>query len=243
MGALRLPALFAAVLLAAGAARALTYQVTPVNLAASGFTFTGTVTTDDTIGALAAENLVDWNILVSGPLTFTITPANSHLNDTVFRLVSATADEIRVAFPEGNFQFNLEGPFTSTVPACGNCDEGGVQLFRSDFGRNHQGISLQDFTDQDPDFSDFQTPVVTGDATFYVAATIVPEPAGALLLGLGALGFFALRRRRQVAPASPQSFRSASRSSRGMRRGRPSSSTMACSVSARATRPRSVSSR
>lgn len=166
---------------------ALTYEITPVNLAASGFSFTGTVTTDGTLGALAPENVVDWSVLVSGPLTFTITPANSHLNDTVFLNVSATADEIRVAFPGGNFQWNLNAPFTSTVSTCGNCDEGGVQLFRSDFGRNHQGIFLVDFAenDDDPNFDDFQTPVVAEDATFYLAATIVPEPATALLLGLG----------------------------------------------------------
>jgi hypothetical protein len=185
--------LFAAgIALVAARSDALIYQITPVNLAASGFSFTGTVTTDGTLGALAPENVVDWSILVSGSFAFTITPANSHLNDTVFANASATADEIHVAFPNGNFQFNLEGPFTSTLPGCGNCDEGAVQLFRSDLGRNHQGMSLVDFDDNDPNVSDFQTPVVTGDATFYLAATIVPEPALALLLGFG---LWATRRR------------------------------------------------
>jgi hypothetical protein len=187
--------LVAAAVALSGRSDALTYQITPVNLAASGFSFTGTITTDGTLGALAAEDVVDWSILVAGPLTFTLTPANSHLNDTVFKNVSATADEIHVAFPEGNFQWNLEGPFTSTVPSCGNCTEGGVQLFRSDFGRNHQGIALVDFTDDDPHFDDFQTPVVADDATFYLAATLVPEPMLALLLGAAALGGAARRRR------------------------------------------------
>lgn len=167
---------------------ALTYQITPVNLAASGASFTGTVTTDDTLGPLTPENLVDWSVVVSGPIEFTITPANSALNETVFWMVSATADEIRVAFPDGNFQFNLLDPFTTTLPECSNCQDGGVQLFRSDLGRNAQGLFLQDFDDNDPLIDDFQGPVVEGGATFYLAATIVPEPALALLLALGLAG-------------------------------------------------------
>jgi hypothetical protein len=190
----RPPAPATALLLALGmlglatGARALTYQITPVNLAASGTTFTGTLTTDGTLGALTEANLVDWSIVVSGPIAFTITPANSQLFDIVFQGVSASPDEIRVAFPDGVLQFDLIAPFTTTVAACGNCEESGVQLFRSDFGRNIQGLSLHDFDDGDPFFQDFQGPVVTGGETSYLAATVVPEPASALLVVVGLAG-------------------------------------------------------
>jgi hypothetical protein len=73
------------------------------------------------------------------------------------------------------------------VPDCSDCDEGGVGLFRSDSGRNLQGLS-------EPGIEGAQGPVVAEDATFYLAATSVPEPALALLLALGICA--ALRRRR-----------------------------------------------
>jgi hypothetical protein len=169
-------------------ARALTYQITPVTLTASGTTFTGTITTDGTLGALTEASFVDWSIAVAGPIAFTITPVNSALFDSVFKGVSASADEIRVAFPDGVLQFDLTAPFTTTVAACGDCEEGGVQLFRSDFGRNTQGLFLIDFDDSDPFIDEFQGPVVTGGETSYLAATVVPEPAGALLVGVGLAG-------------------------------------------------------
>jgi hypothetical protein len=152
------------------------YQITPVNLSVSGTSFTGTITTDGTLGPLAPSNVVDWEIGVSGPIAFTITPANSGLNETVFSLVSATADDLRVTFPDGNLQFNLLAPFTATVPACSSCEEGAVQLFRSDYGRNAQGFFLQDVVDDDPFIDDFEGPVVTSGAMDYLAATAVPEP-------------------------------------------------------------------
>jgi hypothetical protein len=169
-------------------ARALTYKITPVNLAASGITFTGTLTTDGTLGALTEADLIDWSVDVAGPIAFTITPANSQLFDTVFRGVTASADEIRVAFPDGVLQFVLIAPFTTTVAACGDCEESDVQLFRSDFGRNTQGFVLRDFDDGDPSFEDFQGPVVTGGETSYLAAVVVPEPASSMLLAVGLAG-------------------------------------------------------
>lgn len=187
-------------LVPADRARALTYDITPVNLASSGVTFTGTVTTDGSLGPITDSNLVDWSIDVSGPVNFTITPANSALNATVFSMVSASTTEIQVAFPDGNFQFNLLSPFTTTVPSCGNCEEGAVQLFRSDFGRNNQGFFLMDTEDSDPSFDDFQGPVVESTATFYVAATIVPEPGVTVLLGVGLASLGCAARSRSQAP-------------------------------------------
>jgi len=170
---------------------ALTYRIEPVNLVVSGATFEGTVTTDGTLGSLAPANLVDWSVDVSGPLDFTITPANSALNSTVFSMVSASETEIRVAFPDGVFQFNLIGPFTTTVPECSSCFEGAVQLFRSDFERNIQGLDLHDEDDSDPSINDFQGPVVAENETSYLAATIVPEPSPRLL-GIAAIAAIAL---------------------------------------------------
>jgi hypothetical protein len=207
--AVALPFALGAALLAgslAGPGRAATYQITPVLLLDSGITFTGTITTDDTVGALAPSNLTDWSVQVSGPIELTITPANSELNETVFAMVSAVADEVRVAFPDGNFQFIFEPPFTTTVPTCGNCDESGLVLLRSDFGRNLQGLFLTDGDDSDPSIEASQSPVVVGDDTYYVAATLVPEPSAVLLSAAGSIAFACAARpvrRRGATSAAP----------------------------------------
>jgi len=152
-------------------ASANTYDISPFNLP-SGFSVSGTIETDGTIGLLSTINVVSWNISISGTPSFSITPANSSINSTVFSNVTATAEELQVAFPDGVLQFNFTGPFSSTVPDCGNCIESGLSLARFDFGRNQQGLVLSDSDDSTPNIIVFNDQVVPAGETFYVGGRL-----------------------------------------------------------------------
>ncbi|MEM1168336.1 MAG: PEP-CTERM sorting domain-containing protein [Cyanobacteria bacterium P01_H01_bin.35] len=113
-------------------AQAATFNITPLDFG-DGFVATGTITTDDTIGALTADNLTSWNIMVTdgiGASGFTFTETNSKLIPNS-QGISTDGNQLNVAFPNGVLQFDsLTRNRNPIFP------DYSISLARFDLGRN-----------------------------------------------------------------------------------------------------------
>lgn len=78
--------------LGTASAMATTFQVTPLDLG-SGFSLTGSITTDGTLGALSSTNVTGWQFTVSEVTDTFYTKANTV---NVSNLVEATGNQLRV---------------------------------------------------------------------------------------------------------------------------------------------------
>ncbi|WP_372622439.1 hypothetical protein [Falsiroseomonas sp.] len=145
----------------------------------------GTLTTDGTIGALATQNITDWNLVLSdGAATLVLTPANSqHVIDG--QAFSATATQL---------VFDFAAP-------------SGAALFQAPFigaGTNYWCLEIAGCTGAGPQaesvYLNFTPPgVVATYATAQVIGTVVAtvaEPAAFAIFGLGLVGLGILRRKR-----------------------------------------------
>ncbi|MGD1806317.1 PEP-CTERM sorting domain-containing protein [Dapis sp. BLCC M126] len=161
-------------------AQAATFNITPLDFG-DGFVATGTITTDDTIGALTADNLTSWNIMVTdgiGASGFTFTETNSRLIGNS-KGISTDGNQLNVAFPNGVLQFNsLTGN-----PAFADYT---ITLARFDLGRNSASYSNS---------IDFVNPSIDGlaDSATYVAGELAstlpptattPEPTTLFALAM-----------------------------------------------------------
>ncbi|HEV7263954.1 MAG TPA: hypothetical protein VGN83_03420 [Falsiroseomonas sp.] len=145
----------------------------------------GTVTTDGTIGALATQNITDWNLLLSdGSTTLVLTPANSqHVIDG--QALSATAAELVFDFAAASGAALFQAPYIGA-------------------NTNYWCLEISGCTGAGPRaesvFLNFVPPgVVTTFTTAQVIGTVaaaVAEPAGFAIFGLGLLGLGMLRRQR-----------------------------------------------
>jgi hypothetical protein len=158
------------------------YNLRPINFG-GGVSLSGTLTTDGTLGALAAQNLTDWNIRLAEVATWSFTERNSDL----FNTDGLTTDghSIFVANPDGNWGFGR-------VPGRPGGDATFLQL--ADFSDPNLPGGQAAFIDP---FNYVSVSPLSFDPA-YVAATQVPESTAraAGLLPLAA-GLLAWRRRRK----------------------------------------------
>ena len=164
------------------------FDLVPVQFS-NGVTMWGTIVTDGRTGALDASGVVDWDIVVDAVTADVFTPANSRLSASLTS-VSADGSTLTVGNPDGSLMF-----------------------VKGILGGRLYALQLADFTDQSPvggqagyyrgrlgvDLVDLGAPAGAWSVTGADAVRGVPEPAGAVLVGMGAVMARLARRRRQRA--------------------------------------------
>ncbi len=185
-----------------GRAGDITYNIQSYDSLQNGFTLSGTITTDGTLGVLASSDIASW--------TFTITKGSfsSTMNSTdpgtlaALSNVTATATQILLPPPSSATDFNL---FELTNTA----GEGLV------YDQNPQPLGFPYYVGSTPDtqgnsffcwFDSTPPPPSLGGTTWVIAQ--VPEPASLTLalLGGACVAVFERTRRRRLNNRSPGGF-------------------------------------
>jgi hypothetical protein len=173
-------------------ASALTYSV---NLSSGANSVMGTIATDGSLGALAAANVIDWNlsynvgtgpILLTGPLGGGNSSFRIHLPAPTTLTATSTALSFDFAQTEYNFvRFELNG-------------DSNVFLEFNNMGLLYTGIVLGN----EGVGIGFET--ITPATNVIGIASAVPEPStwAMMILGFAGVGFMTYRRRKNAALAA-----------------------------------------
>jgi len=176
----------ALVLAATGGAKASsTYNIVNDPLDQNGYTLSGTITTDGTLGVLTNANITAWSYTVSGgPGGFTVdNNSGPGAVATLRGVVTATSTEILVGDPQQQF--------FSSLGLGDNADTIGSIVWASTGGNLYQG-----FSDVSGILWNAQPPAgFPADAPWVVATTgasSVPEPVSLVLACMAGVGCTAL---------------------------------------------------
>jgi PEP-CTERM motif len=172
----------------------------------NGATLSGSITTDGTIGALAASDITSWSVSVTGgsnPFSMNSTQIGAAVGTTGSGGLIATASQITLAIPVSGGQSQLDltvgvGIITAQL-----------QYFRSNIMPNPTGDAYLALTNTgsqtfswDSTTNHNNSLVLTNNNPWTIAiapGAAVPEPSSALLLGIAGvfgLGVAAYRKRK-----------------------------------------------
>jgi hypothetical protein len=191
----------------------ITYNIESYAALQNGYTLSGTITTDGTIGTLARANVTSWSFSVTGPTSYqltSLTPTAGFVLDNL----TATATSLTLAPPTADQESLLSfqgGSFGSTITNLGydrnpvNPGEGGpaTDAYSSFNGTGAaSGISWRDVVDNPPGLQ-------LGGSTWVIATvtgSAVPEPSTLTLalLGMACLAVAQRTMRYRKDASSPQ---------------------------------------
>jgi hypothetical protein len=170
---------------AAAPAGATTYDVTNIDDA------TGTITTDGTLGVLAAYDITDWNIVFPGSTL--LGPLEPDYNGRTYAYVVGT----RLSATASNLYFDFSPAYYQIFYIQNLINYDNIQIFAESSG----GVYLE----SSDGFFSYQ--VLTGSVSIGTAVTGVPEPStwAMMALGFAGLGFAGYRQFTQTNGAAQDS--------------------------------------
>lgn len=202
--------LFLAALIVADSSLAMaapiTYQIVPYTVSDGSRIDDGFIKTDGTLGAINFSHIIDYRIEVTGPAAYVFTPSfpgtiQNHTEGTILATstsIVVPVDSDPVPDLRNQLIFNF---FDNSSPSCTNCEQ--LVDWRNQYApsepynQNESVIDANyiDLDDFDPVLGGY---IFTSPQAEILVATVVPEPAGAVLSLFGAcLAYLALRREKR----------------------------------------------
>lgn len=171
----------------------ITYQINDYTAVQQGYTISGSITTDGTIGGLNPGNITAWTWTLSEGVTVYGTTSSSDAGAGIlfFGAITASATEITMATPGMDqtihlilFNENLRdfNGVSLTWRRVGASHSRGFQPASDTFNGNYVNGSFSAYSENPPGLA------MPNTTTWVIAtANATPEPASRMLFGLGAL--------------------------------------------------------
>jgi hypothetical protein len=188
-------------------AGSITYTIQNYPDQQNGWTLSGEITTDGTIGALSQKNIEswEWDISKKGVGTFEYSSKDKNSAILKFNGLVATEKQITLPQPPGTQEVNILRLTDSPPKAPAGITASLTWSLSGAMGRSSFYSANYITKNAAPNAWTTDTATLGGNSPWIIAATASPEPASIVMLGTGvllALMYHCARARGRVRPAS-----------------------------------------